>query len=87
MNLASDGRRPERRSGALVTPNTFALLGQPPLLGRVLRPDDATRGAVPVVLLGYDLWRTRFDADSGIVDLRPALRALAVQPMTTLRVD
>jgi len=67
MNLAGDERRPERRSGALVTPSTFRLLGARPLLGRTLRPDDAAPDAPAVVILGHDLWRTRFDADSGIV--------------------
>ena len=37
MNLAGDARRPERRSGALVTPSTFSLLGTRPLLGRTTR--------------------------------------------------
>jgi len=67
VNLAGDASRPDRRSGALVTPNTFALLGTNPLLGRVLLDADAAPGAPAVVLLGYDLWRARFQADSGIV--------------------
>lgn len=67
MNLAGDWRHPERRPGALVTPNTFALLGWRPMLGRALLPEDATPGAPAVALLGHDLWRSRFDADSGIV--------------------
>jgi len=67
MNLAGDARHPERRSGALVTPNTFGLLGERPMLGRTLLPSDAEPGAADVVVLGYDLWRARFDADSGIV--------------------
>ena len=67
MNLAGDARRPDRRSGAGVTPGAFELLGELPLLGRGLLPDDATSGAPAVVLLGYDLWRARFDADSDVV--------------------
>jgi predicted permease len=67
VNLAGDSRHPDRRSGALVTPNTFALLGQQPMLGRLLLPDDAAPGGPGVMLLGYDLWRSRFEADPGIV--------------------
>lgn len=67
MNLAGEARHPERRSGALVTPNTFALLGQPPLLGRVLVEADAAPGAPAVVLLGYGLWRTRLNGDPAII--------------------
>jgi len=67
VNLAGDANRPERRPGAVVTPNTFALLGTGPMLGRALLPEDARPGAPAVALLGYDLWRTRFEADSAIV--------------------
>jgi predicted permease len=67
VNLGDDRDRPERRSAARVTPNTFPLLGRQPLLGRVLAPGDATPGALPVAVLGYDLWRARYEADSGIL--------------------
>jgi predicted permease len=68
MNLAGDARHPDRRSGALLTPNTFELLGVRPHLGRVFLPEDAAPGAPAVALLGYDLWRSRFDTDSSIVN-------------------
>ncbi|NOT08091.1 MAG: ABC transporter permease [Gemmatimonadales bacterium] len=77
-NLSGDADRPERRPATYVTANTFVLLGARPLLGRTLAPADETPGAPDVVLLGYDLWRTRFALDSQIVgrvirvDSRPA---------------
>jgi len=37
------------------------------MLGRALLPEDAAPGAPAVALVGYDLWRSRFDADSGLV--------------------
>ncbi len=67
VNVGGDAKHPERRAAAFVTPNTFALLGEPVAIGRSFFESDATPGAAPVILLGHDLWRTRFDADSDIV--------------------
>ncbi|HXV87422.1 MAG TPA: ABC transporter permease, partial [Gemmatimonadales bacterium] len=61
MNLAGDDRRPERRSAARVTPNSFALLGAEALRGRVFSEDDARPGAPAVVLLAHELWQARFE--------------------------
>ncbi|HET7622153.1 MAG TPA: ABC transporter permease, partial [Gemmatimonadaceae bacterium] len=38
-----------------------------PLLGRYLVDDDERPGAPPVVVIGYDVWRGSFAADSGII--------------------
>jgi predicted permease len=38
-----------------------------PLLGRYLVYEDERPGAPPVVVIGYDVWRSRFAADSGII--------------------
>jgi predicted permease len=67
VNIGDAAQRPERRSAAVVTPNTFSLIGVQPLLGRSLLPDDARPGAPPVVVLSRDLWRARYQADAGIV--------------------
>jgi putative ABC transport system permease protein len=57
-----------RLQGAVVTGNYFPLLGARPALGRLLAPqDEAAAGGEPVVVLGHDLWRTRFAADPGVV--------------------
>jgi len=66
-NLSGDGERAQRYDATGITPNTLALLGEQPLLGRGLQPGDAQAGAEPVVVLGYDLWTTRFAADPGIL--------------------
>jgi putative ABC transport system permease protein len=50
-----------------VTPNTFSFLGVPPLLGRVLAPEDARPDAPAVAVLGYRAWRSRFGGDPGVV--------------------
>lgn len=53
--------------GSRVTPEYLDLLGVSPLFGRGFRPEEAKTGAVPVVLLGHDLWVSRFGADPGIL--------------------
>jgi putative ABC transport system permease protein len=49
------------------TPGFFRLLGVRPLLGREFVPSDTMPGAEPAVLLTYEFWKTRLDADSSIV--------------------
>ena len=54
--------------GAVVTANYFGLLRLQPAMGRFFLPDeDAVPGRNPVAILSYDVWRTRFGADGGIL--------------------
>jgi predicted permease len=53
---AGDGLVPV--PGAEVTASTFAILGTPPLQGRVLGPEDEREGAPAVVVVGYGVWQT-----------------------------
>ena len=61
----------------VTTPEMFSLLGVTPMLGRALFRDDGKKGAVPVVVLSENLWRSQFGADpkvlgtSIILDKRP----------------
>lgn len=64
--LTGDGQA-ERYDGGFVSASIFDVAATPPLLGRVIEPRDDVDGAAPVVVLGHDLWRTRFDADPGIL--------------------
>ena len=83
MNL-SDGRAlPEQVRGTRLTANTFGLIGQPPLLGRDFAPGDDRHGAEPVVILGYNLWKSRYGGDPDV--LGTALR-LDGQPATIIGV-
>ncbi|MEM7417985.1 MAG: ABC transporter permease [Gemmatimonadota bacterium] len=51
-----------------VTGGWFEMLGTQPVLGRLIdRGDTEQIGGPPVVVLGFDLWRTRFGSDPGIV--------------------
>ena len=59
FSLGSGGE-PERIRGHLVTGSYFATLGALPAAGRLLQPADDHRGAEPVAVLGYRLWRQRF---------------------------
>ena len=55
--------------GMLVSGSYFPVLGLQPALGRLIGPDDdRTIGGHFVVVLSYDYWRTRFDADPGVLD-------------------
>jgi hypothetical protein len=52
---------------AEITATAFRIDPSAPLLGRVLGPADERPGAPPVVVLGHDVWRTRFAGDAGVV--------------------
>ena len=54
--------------GQLVSGNFFSMLGVRAALGRTIVASDAAEpGAEPVVVLGYDTWRSRFGGDSSII--------------------
>jgi predicted permease len=54
-------------SGAAVTSSAFSVLRASPRLGRMLQAEDDLPGAPPVVVLGHDVWRSRFGGDPGVV--------------------
>lgn len=56
-----------RVNGARVTPSLFAALGVEPRLGRTFLESEDVPGNDRVVMLGYELWATRFAGDAGIV--------------------
>src|SRR5215203_902961 len=66
FNLSGDGR-PERVTGAYVTPNSFGLLRVKTLKGRALVPGDDSPSAPPVVVIGAKLWRSRYGGDPQLV--------------------
>jgi predicted permease len=62
------GAQPERVYIANVSANYFDVLGINPVLGRFFLPEEETRpDAVPSVVLGYSLWKTRYAKDPAIV--------------------
>jgi predicted permease len=66
-NLIIDGGSGEPVDIAEITAAGFALPHVPPLLGRPILPSDERPGAPQVVVLGYDVWQTRFHGDRTIV--------------------
>jgi predicted permease len=66
-NLIVPGGSPEPVRLAEMTASGFGIAGVPPLLGRPLVPGDEAAGAPPVVVLGHDVWRSRFGGDPGVV--------------------
>jgi putative ABC transport system permease protein len=67
MNLTGDGGEPRRVQATFVSPELFPLLGVPATLGRTLRPDENVPGADRSVVLSDAFWRSRFNADRGVV--------------------
>ena len=62
------GAQSERIYVGNVSANFFNVLGVKPLLGRFFLPEEETRpDAVPYVVLGYSLWKTRYAGDPEIV--------------------
>lgn len=50
-----------------MTASGFHVARIQPILGRVLMPDDEVPGAPLVLIIGYDIWRTRYAADSSVI--------------------
>ena len=60
--------KPVRIYGALTSANYFDVLGVQPFLGRnLLSSPQNERTGTPEAVLGYDLWRTQFAADSSVI--------------------
>jgi putative ABC transport system permease protein len=62
----TDPDNPERVHAAGVTPNTFAVLGVNPVVGRLFNWEEA-KAEAPVVVLGFDVWQRRFGGDPLVV--------------------
>ncbi len=67
LNISDDHAAPEQTQGSRVTANLFDVLRQQPLLGRNFVEGEDRPGAVPVVIISYDLWKNRFDRDPGVI--------------------
>lgn len=58
---------PQRFFAALTTANYFDVLGARPALGRTFLPSEESDPGAAVVVIGYDVWKTRFAGDPHIV--------------------
>ena len=61
---------PGRVPTAEMTASAFQLARVPPVLGRPLIEQDEREGAEPVVVIGYDLWRSGFSSDTHVLGQR-----------------
>src|SRR5580700_9502303 len=64
----SIGDRAEVTTGSIVSANYFDAIGVHPILGRGFAPgEDVGSNAHPVTVIGYQLWKSRFKGDPGII--------------------
>jgi len=63
---AKFGDQPEIINGQAVSGEYFTGLRVNPILGRAITAEDDRPGAAPVVVLSYQLWQDRFNADPGV---------------------
>ena len=66
-NLITADGRAEPVRGVEISASAFRIARVPPLLGRPLVAGDEEAGAPPVVVLGYDVWTTRFASDPAVI--------------------
>ncbi|HEX7238749.1 MAG TPA: ABC transporter permease, partial [Longimicrobiaceae bacterium] len=66
-NLVTGDEPPEPVRVAEMTAAGFGVARVPPRLGRYLVPADEEPGAPPVLVIGHDVWRSRFAGDPGVV--------------------
>jgi putative ABC transport system permease protein len=67
VNIADVDLRPQRYDGAFVTAATFSQVGVQPILGRTFQEEDDTGHTPPTIILGYDVWQTRYGGDPDII--------------------
>ena len=67
INLADAGMRPERYDGAFVTASMFTQVGVQPIMGRTFRDEDDTGHTPPTIVLGHNVWQTRYGGDPDII--------------------
>ena len=65
--ILSNGDRAVRHNGSWVEPIFFEYVGVDPILGRVLTTEDDVPGALPVAVIGYDLWQGYFNGSAEII--------------------
>ena len=66
-NLSVEGGGVEPITVAEITASGLRTARVSPMLGRLLVEDDEQTGAAPVLVIGYDAWRTRFASDPAVV--------------------
>ena len=65
--MQAGDRLPETVRIAAMSASGFRVARVPALLGRFLTPDDEREAAPPVVVIGYDVWQSRFGQDQSVI--------------------
>jgi putative ABC transport system permease protein len=66
-SVADNRQPPARVLGAYVSAGSFELLGERPTLGRTFRPEEDNPGSPAVVIIGNELWSSRYASDPNII--------------------
>lgn len=66
-NLIGPDGQGEPINVAEISASGFRVARVAPLLGRYLVPEDEHPGALPVVVIGHDVWQDRFQGDSDVI--------------------
>jgi putative ABC transport system permease protein len=67
VNVSDNDNVPERYVGDYVSWNLFRMIGQHPILGRDFEQSDDVDGAQPVAILGYGVWKGRYNGDPNVL--------------------
>jgi predicted permease len=65
--MQAGDRLPETVRVAAMSASGFRVARVPALLGRFLTPDDERGDAPPVVVIGYDVWQSRFEQTRSVI--------------------
>ncbi len=65
--LSDRGNPPQTYRMEEATTGLFSMLHMPPVLGRGFVPSDGVAGAAPVVVLGYAVWKERYNSSAGVI--------------------
>jgi putative ABC transport system permease protein len=65
--LADSNQPPARIPGAYISAGAFELLGAQPILGRTFRTEEDRPGTPAVLIVGEELWSSRYARDPAIV--------------------
>ncbi len=70
FSVADDLTAPERIAGSYISAGGFSVLGGRPLIGREFNADDTSPAAAAVVVIGHDVWTSRYGSDPSIIGRR-----------------
>jgi predicted permease len=63
----SNGDRAQRYASVVTEANIFSFTNTSPIMGRSFTEQDATSGAAPVTVIGFDIWQNYFNGDQSVV--------------------